>query len=146
MAAIGGLGGRQVGQGGDLGVESAGQGLFLLLQGSNLLLDPVALFAQLLHGWGIGSRAGSDALAHFLANAIALRLEVAALFLEIPLLAGEPLQGLDIKLHAAPAQLSGDQLRIGAQQALIQHGLRAIGPSLGTGRTANCTCELTPIL
>jgi hypothetical protein len=47
---------------------------------------------------------------------------IAALFLEIALLLGDQLQFCEVKRHAATTQLLGNQLRVVAQQTLVEHG------------------------
>ena len=97
--------------------------LFLLLQHRHLLLDAVALVAETLHGGAIGGFPPLNQATHLLADPVAFGLEIAALFLQIALLLGDQLQFGEVKRHAATTQLLGNQLRVVAQQTLVEHGL-----------------------
>ena len=124
-AAFGGPGGGQVRQLQQLVPQTALQGLLLLLQARHLLLDAVSLLPQLGHLGTIGTGTGLDPLPHLTADAVALGLQAAALLLQIPFLAGDLLKPGEVDLQAPAAELPADQLRVIAQQALVQHGGKA---------------------
>lgn len=91
----------------------------------------------------MGRLTGADAFTHLTANAVALGLQIAALLLEITLLARDHLQAREIESDAAAPQLLDDQLGILAQQALIQHGSRCKGAcSLRSGDNCLSTFPL----
>ena len=122
--AIRGFGGGQVGQAEQVFTQAQGEGLFFLLQHRHLLLEPVALLAQLLHFSPGRIGAGLDPQPHRLTHAVALGLEGAALLFKGALLLGNQLGPGQVHGHATAAELLADQLRVVAQQTLIEHGPR----------------------
>ena len=142
-AAIGRLGRGQVGQGSEGLVQLQLEGLLLLLEAGHLMLDGVALVAQGLHLRAFGVATTLDQLPYGLADAVSLRLQPAALLLEIALLAGDLLQRAQVERHAASPELLRDQLGVVAQQALIQHRPKASEPSLRGKVHSTCTTSLT---
>jgi hypothetical protein len=78
--------------------------------------------AQAGHLRPIGAGDSADQLPHLPTNAIALGLQAAALFLQVPFLAGDLLQAREVQFQAPAAELLADELRVIAQQALVQHG------------------------
>ena len=78
----------------------------------NPLLDGVAFLAQFGDVIPLRIRTSFDSLAHLLADPVAFRLEVAALFFEVALLLCDQLQGCEINIHASAPQLSRNQLRV----------------------------------
>ena len=96
--------------------------LLLLLKHRHLLLDLVALLAQVRHLRAFRISAALDFLTHLFADPVALGLQAAAFLFEVPLLLGNQLKAGEINGLAPTPQFSGDCIGVVTHKALVEHG------------------------